>query len=115
MLETTVEWAPFTLAAGATEAELLAAADAVQREFLAERPGFVRRELLRGEGGRWCDLLHWTDPGAAHRASAEAAESAICHRYFELMGPPPPDGGAGMLYFTQVRSYAPAAAGAGRG
>jgi hypothetical protein len=43
----TIEWAPFTLAAGVNEATLLAASDVLQRDFLSKQPGFLHRELLK--------------------------------------------------------------------
>lgn len=82
---TIVEWAPFRMRDGVDEATLLAAADRVQREFLAARPGFLRRELLRDAEGGWVDLVHWQD-GASAQAAAEAAmATAVCLEYFELM------------------------------
>ena len=50
---TVIEWAPFTLAESATEEELLAASAELQQEFLARQEGFLRRELLKGEGRQW--------------------------------------------------------------
>jgi len=42
-----IEWAPFRLREGVTESELLEASNAIQRNFLDGRPGFLRRELAR--------------------------------------------------------------------
>lgn len=82
---TTVEWAPFSLAAGVTEATLLEASRAIQRDFLDEQDGFVRRDLLRGDGGQWIDVVHWTSRDAAARAMEIAMQSPVCQRYFQLM------------------------------
>ena len=102
-----IEWAPFRLAAGATEAELLAASAELQAGFLGRQPGFVRRELLRGDGG-WADLVYWTDRAAADRAMQAVAGSAACQRYFALLA----DVGAAtstgpVAHFACVASYGP--------
>ena len=102
----TVEWAPFTVAAGVTDAELLQAAAAVQADFLARQDGFLRRELLQGEGAEWCDVIHWRDPESAERAMQIAAESPVCHRYFALMVLPEADPGAGVRHFALRASFA---------
>ena len=101
-----VEWAPFRLAAGASEAALLEASDAIQRDFLRHRPGFLRRELLRGTDGQWADLLHWADDDAASAAMGAAATSEACLAYFRLMDPGDGVGpGVGVLHLHRVRAY----------
>src|SRR5829696_1901722 len=86
--ELVVEWAPFRMANGVSEDELLAASETLQREFLTKQHGFVRRELLRGADGQWADLVHWENEAAANAVFAAAGESAICHEYFRLMAMP---------------------------
>jgi len=44
----TLEWAPFSLKEGVSEAEILKASENLQTEFLCQQKGFIRRELLRG-------------------------------------------------------------------
>jgi hypothetical protein len=101
-----VEWAPFRLAAGAEEAALLEASEALQRDFLRHQPGFVRRELLRGADGQWADLVVWTDEPAATAAMRAAASSAVCSAYFHLMAAGDGmDGGTGVVHLHQVRAY----------
>lgn len=103
---TVVEWAPFTLAQGVDEAALLAASDALQEAFLAGRPGFVRRELLRGSDGQWVDLVEWESEEAAARAVEDAARSEACFRYFRIMaGADQAEPGAGVLHFARVKAY----------
>ena len=102
-----IEWAPFRLRDGVTEAELLAASDAIQREFLGGQPGFLRRELARGAHGLWVDVVHWADRTAADEAMATAATSAACRTYFELMAGANggDDPGEGLLLVQRVRAY----------
>jgi len=101
-----VEWAPFRMAPGATESELLEAASALQSDFLERQDGFVRRELLRGPGDQWSDLLYWRDAASATRAMAEAEKSPVCARYFSLMtGVDHADPGTGLMHFEVRKSY----------
>ena len=101
-----VEWAPFRLAAGADEAALLAASATLQREFLERQPGYVRRELLRGDDGGWVDVIVWRDDASAAAAMQAAMESTTCRAYFRLMqGGGEMDAGAGVLHLRRVRAY----------
>ena len=106
MDEMTIEWAPFHLAAGVTEAELFRASEELQREFLSRQDGFVRRELLRDKDGNWCDLVYWRDAAAAERIVAAVAESEVCRRYFRLMAvADPTEPAAGVQHYLLRRSY----------
>ncbi len=109
-----IEWAPFTLAEGATEEELLGRSEELQAQFLAGQDGFIRRELLQGEGREWVDLVYWRDAAAVQQAIRRAAESPVCHRYFQLMvGADHQEPGAGVTsYAIRQRFEAPAAASA---
>lgn len=101
-----IEWAPFQVREGVTEEELLAASHELQSGFLERQAGFVRRELLRGPDGSWCDLVYWKDATAAKSAIAHAMESPACARYFGLMrGVEQEDPGAGLLHFEVRRTY----------
>ena len=108
-----IEWAPFRLRDGVTDAQLLEASAAIQRDFLEGRPGFVRRELVRGSDGLWADVVYWIDLAAARDAMEAAASSPTCSRYFRLMigASGAPDPGEGVMHLRLVRTYpAPAAA-----
>jgi hypothetical protein len=102
----TVEWAPFTLAEGVDEATLLAASEALQSEFISKQSGFISRELLKGEGNQWVDIIHWNSLAEAEQAARQAADSPICFKYFALMqNVDHDDPGAGVFHFERVRSY----------
>ena len=104
--ELVVEWAPFRLAPGAEEPALLEASEALQRRFLDRREGFLRRDLLRGAGGQWADLVFWGDAASAKAASRAVGESAECLRYFSLMVPDDPDHpDGGMLHLRRVQGF----------
>ena len=101
-----IEWAPFRLAAHATEAQLLAASDALQREFLVRQPGFVRRELLKGADGQWADFVVWRDGAAATAAMQAVAASPVCLAYFHLMeGGDDMSAETGVQHLRRVRTY----------
>jgi hypothetical protein len=101
-----IELAPFRLAAGVSEAELLAASEGLQSSFLARQPGFLRRELLRGPDGGWLDLVYWRDRRSAEDAVRAAAESPVCHLYFKLMaGEAEVNAGDGIQHFERAASY----------
>lgn len=111
MLETTtnatvLEWAPFTLASGAGEADLLRASEALQEGFLARQPGFLRRDLLKGRDREWIDLVWWATGEDAERAMQAAAESPACFEYFRLMaGADHAEPGAGVSHYLVRRTY----------
>jgi hypothetical protein len=101
-----IEWAPFTLVEGVEETQLLAASDLLQQEFLGQQPGFIRRELLRGPGRQWFDLVYWETLAAAEQAGQQAMNSPVCFRYFSLMeGADHADLSAGVFHAQQVKSY----------
>jgi hypothetical protein len=102
-----IEWAPFRLKPGVSEEALLHASGALQRDFVARQPGFVRRELLRGPGGQWVDLVVWKSRESALAIMDAVAASPACHAYFALMdGADHADPGAGVTHFERVREYA---------
>ena len=106
MADMTIEWAPFRLIDSADEASLLRASDALQSGFLANQPGFIRRELLKGEEGQWVDLVYWESEEAAAQAMQQAAASPTCLEYFRLMvGADKPDFGADVRHFEKKRAY----------
>lgn len=77
-----IEWAPFRLADNVTEAEFLAASEALQDDFLRGQPGFVSRDLLRDDDGGYVDLVVWQDRASVDAAMARVTDSAACARYF---------------------------------
>ena len=101
-----IEWAPFRLADGVSESDLLRASDDLQAGFLANQPGFLRRDLLRGSDGQWVDLIYWADAASADRIMQIAMESRACLAYFRLMaGADGPDLAAGVLHYRRLKAY----------
>ena len=66
----TIELVQFRLKAGVDEQMFLAAVADTQAAIM-RLPGFLSRELLRGDDGLWVDLVHWRSKAEA-LAAAEA-------------------------------------------
>jgi hypothetical protein len=101
---TVIEMARITLGAGKTEADLVAASNAFQSAFLAEQPGFVRRELIRTEDGGYADLVTWRSMADAHAIMAKVSGSAACLAYFAVMDMSG-DMTAGVAHYEVLASY----------
>lgn len=80
-----VEWAAFTLRESVDEETLLAASTRLTDQFLAQQDGFVRLELLKGEGRTWVDLVYWRDRKAAEAAIRKAGDNPACGAFFSLL------------------------------
>ncbi len=100
-----VEWAPFTVKPGVSEAALTEASRDLQETFLARQPGYLRRELVRDPAGSYVDLVWWTDVASASAAMARAADSAACQMYFALMDVNGDGAGAGVRHLHVVAEY----------
>jgi hypothetical protein len=101
-----IEWAPFRLRDGVSEPELREASRQLQSEFLARQPGFLRRELVRGDDGGFVDVVWWASRRAAEEAVENAAASASCARYFSLMEQADHAApGAGVSHFATVETH----------
>lgn len=101
-----IELAPFKITAGTSEKSLLEASTALQREFLAQQSGFVKRELLRSGENEWLDIVYWRDHDSAHQAMQRAMESPACHRYFQLMvSEDHRNPGNGVKHYERISEY----------
>jgi hypothetical protein len=80
-----IEVAPFTIADGIDEAQLVEASEMLEREFLSRQPGYLGRSLSRLDERRWADVVLWRDADAARAAMAHVMESPVCRRYFACM------------------------------
>lgn len=101
----TVEWAPFNVASHVTEEQLLCAAERVEQEFLKQQPGYLKRELLKGEGNQWVDLVHWRSEDDANNAGQSFMQFSCCQEYFALMvGMDQP--GCGPKHYHQAKAWA---------
>jgi hypothetical protein len=81
----TIEWAPFEVAGHVSDEQLEQAAAALEMNFLQKQHGYLRRELLKGKGKQWVDLVYWSSPQAAAKAAEDANTSEAFLAYFSLM------------------------------
>jgi hypothetical protein len=100
----TIEFAPFRAKPGVDESTMLALSNRLEGEFLAQQPGYIRRELLKAEDGSFVDLVWWESPAAAEAAMTKVAESEVCAAYFAAMELASA-AEAGVSLYRQVRDY----------
>lgn len=84
MTNQVVELAPFHLADGKTEVELLEASNRFQKEFLDGFEGFVRRSLVKHADGAYADIVVWADDSSSKKAVAAAGQHDAGQAYFSL-------------------------------
>lgn len=64
-----VEIVTFRLNPGVTEEQFFAANRTAQEGYVARQPGFISREVYRGENGEWLFVVEWQTPANAEAAS----------------------------------------------
>jgi quinol monooxygenase YgiN len=95
-----VEIARFKMAEGVKEEDFLKAADAMTDE-LKVQGGFIRRELLRDEEGRWTDIVHWQSWTDAQQAAGKVMDLPKCLNFFQMLDRNSVD----MSHVALVKSY----------
>jgi hypothetical protein len=61
---------------------------------------------LKGKANQWAELIYWESIADAEQAAKNAANSSVCHAYFQLMvAADPDDPAAGVLHFAHMRTY----------
>ncbi|MCI0554644.1 MAG: hypothetical protein L0287_27160 [Anaerolineae bacterium] len=101
-----IEWAPFRLKEGADEAAFLSASEDLQRDFLNQQQGFVRRELVRAGNEQWADVVYWASRADAEEAVKHAMDYPACLRYFEMLSGADPDHPElDILHLNVIKSY----------
>tara|TARA_Y100001949_G_C15952962_1_gene315628 strand:- start:89 stop:817 length:729 start_codon:yes stop_codon:yes gene_type:complete len=80
-----IEWAPFELTDQSTKEELFNAGMRLEKEFLINQPGFIKRELLHEKGSQWVDLIYWESETAAQTAMEACKTNEAAEAYFSLM------------------------------
>lgn len=68
----TLEVVLFELKEGVDEAEFLTAAKQIE-PWLKEVGGFIKRDLYKGDGDEWVDIIHW----ASREEALQAAEKIM--------------------------------------
>ncbi|PWL38548.1 hypothetical protein DKG77_09810 [Flagellimonas aquimarina] len=101
-----LEWAPFTIKKGITEDDLMKASEALQKDFLQNQKGFVKRDLLEKFDRNYIDLVYWETIEDAKNALENAEKNPACLAYFKLMeevDQSQPE--QGVSHFEILRSY----------
>lgn len=101
-----IEIAPFTLNPGVTEAQLLAASDRLETDFLQHREGYLGRATSRLPDGRWADIVMWRSADHAAAVLPLIPQSDACAMYFACMqGADTSDPAHGVQVFRAIRAY----------
>ena len=102
-----LEWSPFRLKSGVEETTLLQVSERMQRDFLANQDGFVRRELIKRAEGAYTDLVWWDSFAASQSAMKKAACSPAVRAYLEVMDFSAGDPRDAVSLFGVVGAYRP--------
>lgn len=73
------------LAAGVTEAQMLAASERFQDEFVKHEPGVLRRELIRKSEGHYIDIVLFRSEEDLAEVIEKEKSSEVCGAFFVLM------------------------------
>ncbi len=77
--------APIKLAPGVTEADLLAASNTFQQEFVAHEPCILRRELVKKSDSEYIDIVQFTDEKSVYAVMEKEQSHPACQAFFALM------------------------------
>ena len=97
--------APIKLAAGKTEADLLAASDRFQKEFANAQSGLIRRELVRKGEGEYLDIVQFRSMEDAMAIIEKEKESAACHAFFSVMDMEATDKSESIDFYQSLATY----------
>ncbi len=97
--------APIKLAAGKTEADLLAASDRFQQEFANAQPGLIRRELVRKSDGEYLDIVQFRSLEDARATIEKEKASAACHAFLAVMEMEATDESHGIDFYHSLATY----------
>ncbi len=76
----------FRLAKGTDEECFLEASDEVEEKVFRTQPGYIDRELLKGEDGRWLSVLHWESMKDCRRAGEELIRNPASRIFLQKIG-----------------------------
>jgi heme-degrading monooxygenase HmoA len=87
MTKVVIEITQFQLVKGVADQEFLREAEEVQQVFLKRQPGYLDRELLKGEAERWADILHWETTAQAQAAAQAMLQEPACQGFLSMIDP----------------------------
>ncbi len=76
--------APGRLKEGVTEAEMLAASERFQEEFVVHHPGVLRRMLVADGSGGYADIVLFANEQAIAEVMEAEQSSEVCHAFMAL-------------------------------
>jgi hypothetical protein len=94
--------APFKLATGKTEQDLLEASDIFQRDFVNGQPGVLRRELVRKGEGQYLDIIQFASRTDMEKIVELEKTSPVAHAYFAVLDF---SNGADMPIYASLATY----------
>ncbi|MEN0652674.1 MULTISPECIES: hypothetical protein [Hyphobacterium] len=97
--------APFRLAPGKTEQDLIAASSVFDRDFVSRQPGVLRRELLRKTDGSYIDVVQFRSQEDMEEVVGAEMASEVCHAFFAVMDIS--EGGGRHEVCASLATYAP--------
>ena len=96
---------PIKLAAGKTEADLLAASAKFQKEFVNSEPGIIRRELVQKSDGTYLDIVQFRSKEDAMAVIEKEKESVACHAFFSVMDLESEDEPGSIDFYQSLATY----------
>ena len=102
----TVEWAPFLKTSGVSDQKLIKAADLVNKYFLINQNGFIKRELVKKNDNEYADIIHWKTIDDAITAGNLVSKCVQCGEYFKLMDMEASSkAGAGFSHYEIIKTW----------
>ena len=105
MAQQVLELATIKLAPGSTEADLLAASEVFQRQFLDGQDGFVHRDMVRKGDGTYLDVILWRSRTHADAVFENAQSSEAVGQYFSHMQFDPDNMEDGVEHCVLLKSF----------
>ena len=84
MANATIKVIEYSLAAGAEERAFLKTSSALMSE-LARLKGYIKRELHKGENGRWRDIVYWQSRKDADQSEFDIPNIPACVKCIGMM------------------------------
>lgn len=82
-----LEFGTFRLKAGAAEKDMLAAARAMEDEFLNQEEGFLGHAILKGNDGTYVDLAFATSQAKAEELCGKWMQNPHALKFLEFIDP----------------------------
>lgn len=81
----TVEVITFKVNAGTDENQFLKENEIVAKEYTPKQPGYVSRELGKGDDGEWVVVVHWTDSESAEASMKKFPNDPSAQNFISMM------------------------------